>query len=162
MTRFLDTTRLVIDNDGWEHVSSDIYGYHDYSATRESLTAVYKAMLAHNDAGADESQKRMMADGMTRPDMPVMLTEFGGVGFVDGATEQNAWGYADVPKTEEEFKHRYEETLRTVLNFPGLCGYVYTQLTDVEQEINGLLTADRAPKFDVEWLKQVNEGQETE
>lgn len=160
MTRLIDPTRLVIDNDGWDHIESDIYGYHDYSASGEGIKKNYERMRAGADFGwgNPEFRRQMMVDGMSLPDMPVMITEFGGIGFVAGQTQVDAWGYADIPKTKEEFKQRYEDTFRAVFNLPDLCGYVYTQLTDVEQEINGLLTVDRHPKFDVDWLKKVNEG----
>ncbi len=39
-----------------------------------------------------------------------------------------------------------------------LSGYCYTQLTDVEQEINGLLTYDRKPKCDLSIIRAINEG----
>ena len=76
-----------------------------------------------------------------------------------GKSHDDAWGYAGIPQTEEEFKARYEETFKALFSIADFCGYVYTQLTDVQQEINGLLTADRKPKFDVEWLKKVNTGE---
>ena len=161
MTKLIDPTRLVIDNDGWEHVVSDIYSYHDYAVSGEEIKKNYEIILNGKDIGliGGQFRKGMMAEGKSLPKgMPVMLTEFGGIGFVSGKTRSDAWGYADIPKTEEEFKKRYEDTLTAVLNLPDLCGYVYTQLTDVQQEINGLLTADRKPKFDLAWLKKFNTG----
>ena len=41
---------------------------------------------------------------------------------------------------------------------PRIIGVCYTQLTDVEQEINGLLTYDRKPKFDVNAIKAMNDS----
>jgi beta-galactosidase/beta-glucuronidase len=162
-TRLIDPTRLVIDNDGWEHIESDIYGYHDYSPG-DALARNYRDLIARArqapDAGphGPNNGREMMAAGAKIPDMPIMITEFGGIGFKVGQTGNNAWGYAGVPQTDEEFKQRYEETFNAVFSIADFCGYVYTQLTDVEQEINGLLTAERAPKFDVDWLKRVNQG----
>ena len=162
MTRLIDPTRLVIDNDGWEHVVSDIYGYHDYAASGETLKENYDSICSGENKKllCGDHTKAMMADGIPLPpNMPLMLTEFGGIGFIVGDIPSDAWGYANIPKTDEEFKARYEETLQATLQLSGLCGYVYTQLTDVEQEINGLLTADRTPKFDVDWLRKVNTGE---
>ena len=161
-TRLIDPTRLVIDNDGWEHLAvSDIYGYHDYTPGK-AIVKNYQDLIARarQEEGAGEQRLshgcEMMVDGAKIPDMPIMNTEFGGIGFVAGDTEADAWGYAGIPKTVEEFQARYEETFRAIYCINDFCGYVYTQLTDVQQEINGLLTADRKPKFDVEWLYKVN------
>ena len=163
MTKLIDPTRLVIDNDGWEHIASDIYGYHDYTANGEQFRQNFIDFFARAkqmpDAGtANLSHHReMMVDGAKMPDMPVMNTEFGGIAYVASPPLSDAWGYAGIPATEAEFTQRYEETFNAMYSLPELCGYVYTQLTDVEQEINGLLTADRRPKFDVEWLRTVNQ-----
>lgn len=163
MTKLIDPTRLVIDNDGWEHITSDIYGYHDYTASGEQFRQNFIDLLARAkqkpDAGTSvlSHHREMMVDGVKMPDMPVMNTEFGGIAYVATQPPSDAWGYAGIPATEAEFKQRYEETFKAMYALPELCGYVYTQLTDVEQEINGLLTADRTPKFDVEWLRSVNQ-----
>ena len=55
------------------------------------------------------------------------------------------WGYGDLPKTEEEYKDRYATSIKMLndLRGRGIAGGVYTQTTDVEGEINGLLTYDR-------------------
>jgi len=42
-----------------------------------------------------------------------------------------------------------------VLDTDYLCGYCYTQLTDVEQEINGLLTPERVPKLPLPVLREI-------
>jgi beta-galactosidase/beta-glucuronidase len=163
MTRLIDPTRLVIDNDGWEHVESDIYGYHDYTPG-EALVKNCRDLLARarqeGDAGSAKpnSGREMMVEGGNMPTMPIMNTEFGGIGFVVGEAHTDAWGYVDLPETTEAFRQRYEATFDAIFRLSELCGYVYTQLTDVEQEINGLLTAEREPKFDLKWLKRVNEG----
>lgn len=164
-TRLIDPTRLVLDNDGWEHVGGDIYGYHDYTADGQKLIENYNDLLERakspdrHGPSSINSGRDMMADGLCLPDMPVMNTEFGGIGYVMGEQPEDAWGYADMPATEAEFKQRYEKTFEALYALPGNCGYVYTQLTDVQQEINGLLTPDRQPKFDVEWLRSVNTRQ---
>ena len=75
-----------------------------------------------------------------------MLTEFGGISYAPTAGER--WhGYGTV-STTEEFLAKYEELLTAVLDSPTISGFCYTQLTDTEQETNGLLTADRTPKLD--------------
>ena len=76
-----------------------------------------------------------------------MLGEFGGLGLqIDGHTwEKKIWGYQGV-KNSEDLTRKYEKLWQRTYelkNDKGLSAAVYTQLTDVETEGNGLLTYDR-------------------
>ena len=75
-------------------------------------------------------------------------------------SERKAWGYGGVAQSLEDWKTRYKQSMQHVaqLRQQGLAAAVYTQLTDVETEINGLLTYDRVPKVDVAWLRAINEA----
>lgn len=153
--RALDSSRLVIDNDGWEHIDSDVYGLHSYASDGDSLadelaTAKRGELLSGG--------RRFMVDEVAPPrDKPFLLTEFGGIGF-RSTPEQEGWSYDRIPATEEQFRERFEELFRTVDRDERLAGFVYTQLTDVESEINGLATPDRTPKFDPDWVSEVVRG----
>ena len=84
-----------------------------------------------------------------------MLTEFGGISYAPAAGER--WhGYGTVGTTEE-FLEKYRELVDAVLDSPAVSGFCYTQLTDTEQETNGLLTADRRPKLDPAALRAMNQ-----
>ena len=48
---------------------------------------------------------------------------------------------------------RIEKQTEALLGLDHVCGYCYTQLTDVEQEQNGIYFYDRTPKFDIERIK---------
>lgn len=79
---------------------------------------------------------------------PLVLSEFGGFAYpVKGHlfNPDKAYGYKSC-KTEESFRESVEELYRTRI-LPaiekGLCAAIYTQVSDVEDEINGLLTYDR-------------------
>jgi hypothetical protein len=150
--RALDPTRLVIDNDGWEHVDSDVFGLHSYAADGAALEADLQAARE----GGMLAGGRPFTVGRTPPppDKPLLLTEFGGIGFRT-APNQNGWSYDDIPTTEAEFKTRFQELFAAIHEDPRLSGFVYTQLTDVESEINGLATPERRPKFDVGWIARV-------
>jgi len=86
--------------------------------------------------------------------------EFGGHGWpVEGhlwKTDANNWGYGGLPKSKEEWQSRYKTSIAMLaaLRAEGIAGGVYTQTTDVEGEINGLLTYDRLNKIDVSWLRE--------
>jgi beta-galactosidase len=92
-----------------------------------------------------------------------VVGEFGGHGWpVEGHLYNNSsrnWGYGGLPKTLEEYKSRYRESLRLLneLQAQGIAGGVYTQTTDVEDEINGLMTYDRkVQKFPAAELHQLH------
>ena len=87
--------------------------------------------------------------------VPFMISEIGGIGW---ATE-GGWGYGEGPKNLDEFYARYQGTLDALLDNPNLFGFCYTQLTDVEQEHNGLYYYDRRPKFDVKRIRAITSRQ---
>ena len=68
-----------------------------------------------------------------------------------------AWGYGNGAKDGNELCARLEQLLKGIAN-TEFQGYCYTQLTDVQQEVNGLLYADRTPKTDVAALKKIFEN----
>ncbi len=83
--------------------------------------------------------------------VPFMVSEFGGIGWAT----TGGWGYGSGPKTLEEFYTRYQGLVDAQLDNPNLFGFCYTQLTDVEQEHNGLYYYDRRPKFDLKRLHDI-------
>lgn len=84
-----------------------------------------------------------------------MISEIGGIGW---ATE-GGWSYGSGPKTLDEFYTRYKGTIDAMLDNPNLFGFCYTQLTDIEQERNGLYFYDRKPKFDAKKLHEITSRQ---
>ncbi len=75
------------------------------------------------------------------------------IGFVTPGAK--GWGYGDMPKTRGAFLKRFRDTMRAIMEIENICGFCYTQLTDVEQEINGIYTYDRTIKFNAERLKKI-------
>jgi hypothetical protein len=85
---------------------------------------------------------------------PVLLSEFDGLSFTPRPGER--WhGYGTVG-TANELLNRYRELVEAVLVSPGLAGFCYTQLSDIAQEANGLLDANRRPKLDIEAIAAIN------
>lgn len=82
-----------------------------------------------------------------------MLTEFGGIAYKIGSDE--GWGYSSV-ENEEDFVTQYRRVVEAVYSSQVIHGFCYTQLTDVEQEVNGLLTYDRKPKCNLNAIKQIH------
>ena len=83
--------------------------------------------------------------------MPFFISEYGGIGW----NVEGGWGYGNAPKTEEEFLQRLEGLTDALLENKNIFGLCYTQLTDVEQEQNGLYTYDRRPKFPPEQIHKI-------
>jgi hypothetical protein len=87
---------------------------------------------------------------------PFVMTEFGGIAFRMGTPRaDNEWGYSGVEPTREAFLTRLDGLVKALRSNPVWAGYCYTQITDVEQEINGLMTYDRQPKADPEVLRKI-------
>ncbi len=155
LTRSLDQTRPVIDNDGWEHTAGDLLTIHDYTADGEGLSAHFRdtqSILALHPGG-----RRLFAQGYAYADQPVIVSEFGGVKYVPGAPKTEAWGYCEAADAEQ-FSARLRAQLSALRASPAVQGYCYTQLTDVGTEQNGLLTIDRAPKLPPERVRSMQEG----
>src|SRR5699024_7623402 len=83
---------------------------------------------------------------------PILVTECGGIAFKK--SEQDGWGYSGAID-EEDFLRKLNSVIYPLLNSPVIQGFCYTQLVDVEQEINGLLTYDRVPKTDLEKIREI-------
>lgn len=149
LLRSLDQSRLVSDNDGWEHTDeTDIFGLHDYARTGEELAAKYQHLPAEPHR-IPRNGREALAYGYKYNGTPFLMTEFGGIAFRMGApVAANEWGYSGIEPTREAFLKRLDGLIKALRSNPVWAGYCYTQLTDVEQEINGLMTYDRKPKAD--------------
>jgi beta-galactosidase/beta-glucuronidase len=156
LTRSLDSTRLVVDNDGWEHTdATDLMTLHDYARTGAELAAKYQGV---GEAGRPipRNGREALVYGVGYNGTPLLMTEFGGIAFrLGAAAAANEWGYSGIEPTAEAFLTRLEGLVNAITANPAFAGYCYTQLTDVEQEINGLMTYERKPKVDPQQYKRV-------
>jgi beta-galactosidase/beta-glucuronidase len=158
LTHSLDATRLVVDNDGWEHTDmTDLFAIHDYARTGDLLYERYKD-LGKPAAGVPDNYKASLIPGYHYNGSPVALSEFGGIAFIPPGHDvpPEAWGYSGVEKTADAALDRLRGLYSAISRIPGLAGLCYTQLTDVEQEINGLMTYDRKLKFDAQKVREIN------
>jgi len=160
-TKTMDTTRPCVGTSGNYQVVSDIYDLHDYIQDKEDFEKIYLAptqeeMLNNYDNHPNHDWIRRYQKSIDFKDMALYLSEYGGIQWdTDGV---GGWGYGNGPKTEEEFLDRYEYLTKTLINSPYLCGFCYTQLYDVEQEVNGLYTYERQPKFDMKKIKAITQA----
>lgn len=152
MIRSLDSTRLVISNDGWEHTDTDLCTIHDYKEDGDVFIKIYsekEKVVKGAPAG-----KYIFAEGYNYKDQPILITEYGGIAFIS----DEGWGYGKGVKDKEEFLERFKKITNAIMSIDYICGFCYTQLTDVQQEVNGLLTYDRKSKIPPEKIREINEG----
>ncbi|MBM7570380.1 glycoside hydrolase family 2 protein [Aquibacillus albus] len=155
LSKTIDSERPVIVNDGWEHTISDIIALHDYEELGKVFYDRYKNKdQVLNNEVPHNRHKYAFAEGYEYKGQPVILTEYGGIAFNEG----KGWGYGNQVDTEEEFLNRYRDITDAIKAIPYISGYCYTQTTDVQQEINGLLKEDRTPKIALEKIKAVNDA----
>ncbi len=158
LTRALDPTRPVITNDGWEVPRTDILAVHDYDQDAETLGCRWgdpASMSAMIESGRVAGRRISLA-GQRAGDVPVMLTEFGGIAYAPDV-EPGAWGYSRV-KSAKKLRKRYARLLAAVRSVGAFSGFCYTQFADTYQETNGLLYADRTPKVPLEKIARATRG----
>jgi hypothetical protein len=161
LTRTLDPTRPVIGNDGWESVATDIIGIHDYDDDPVRLARRYRAQDELPRVFRRERPGgRLLVLDSDRPnsEAPIVLSEFGGISL---SGEKGTWGYSRA-EDAEELATRYERLLKAVHSIGVLSGFCYTQFADTYQESNGLLFADRQPKFSLARMRAATRGQSRE
>lgn len=156
LTKTLDPSRPAIDISGFMHSEfTDIYDVHDYEQNVEEfrkhydplVTGVGKAFVNYPDFEKPRDET-----------IPYFVSEFGGTLWIadeEGKEKGGSWGYGDGPDSREEFYTRFEGLIGALLGNERVCGFCYTQFTDVMQEKNGIFCFDRTPKFDAERIRAV-------
>ncbi len=150
LTKKLDSSRLVISNDGWEHSITDLFTIHDYESDCKKIKNRYSKL--ENVLSSKPGFKPLFNPGYKYQNQPILVTEFGGISFQQNGS--NGWGYSHA-KDSKDFEERLQNVVQPIVDSPLIQGFCYTQLTDVEQEINGLLTYDRKPKISIEHIKKI-------
>lgn len=161
MTKTLDPTRPVNDNCGWEHVCTDLSTFHDYN----DAPALAKSYATLDSTLGTKLANRNMFVCATSLDSgtkhkkgaPVICTEFGGVNIAPAAGTEKGdrdWGYTTATDSQDLLK-RIDALMTAVVQGGHICGFVYTQITDIEQEVNGLYSFDRMEKMDAAEVKKI-------
>lgn len=175
ITKALDPTRPVCDVSGGVHVKTDIWTTHNYEQDPKKLKDIIyngKRWFQTPNHGVGFPQRNVGFNRhtetniyayptYTEPNMPYLLDEFGGIKWVKGQDEQTgndqkSWGYGEPPHSLEEFYTRLEGQVDALMEIAdNVWGYCYTQLTDVEQEQNGIYFYDRTSKFDMARIRAI-------
>ena len=169
LTKRLDPTRPCIDSSGNYRVLSEVYDIHDYDQDTQSFQARWDGLTdrIRETGGVIPAEDPFFNSAPEGPsgrapffnqpydDQPIFVSEYGGIRWPDDTVE--GWGYGNAPATPEEFFARYKGLTEALLNNPEIFGFCYTQLYDVEQEVNGLYTYGRAQKFDISLIRKINQ-----
>jgi len=155
-TKLLDSTRPVIDTSGYVHVNTDVYDIHHYEQDPVKFAEYYGG-----EKFFDPYNPRR-----THCDEPFFVSEYGGTWWVpelvnsdqgedNSQNRKISWGYGNAPATEEEVCYRICGLTKVIMDNPNICALCYTQLTNVEQEQNGIYTYDRKRKFSDETYAKI-------
>ncbi len=151
MTKAIDPTRPINDASGDCHILTDVWTVHDYSRD--------KAKLIENQtikAGVEPYRNKPNFTFLAKYDgQPYMLDEFGGLPWIKESERKSSWGYGQNIDTLDEFYRLLDNQIDAIMACKHIVAYCYTQITDVEQEKNGIYYYDRTPKFDTERLKAI-------
>ncbi len=176
LTKMLDPTRPVCDVSGGVHIKTDIWTTHSYEQDPQKLKEQifngerwfqgpnYVLDVPRTNTGFNRpvDNNRYDFPGYNKEsNMPYLLDEFGGIKWVKGQDKETgnsnaSWGYGRPPHSLEEFYTRLEGQVDALMEISDhVWGYTYTQLTDVEQEQNGIYFYDRTSKFDMKRIHAI-------
>lgn len=158
ITKSRDSSRLVSTNDGWENpTETDVTSIHDYSYGGGHFKDKYRK---ENFNELFLHARKLIAFNNDYKGQPVLMSEFGGIAM-NKDTVDDKWGYNSAATCDEDFYTRYEDLIKGIAEC-DFCGFCYTQLADVQQEMNGLLDEKHEPKFDVERIRSLTVVEKTD
>lgn len=176
LTKKLDPTRPCIDTSGFDPFRTrkdttgyprqipEVYDIHDYEQNPDifkhrwdTFTDLIKTNPADTLYDPSPLISELGGSFFIHPynNQPIFISEYGGIRWVDASIA--GWGYGDAPRTAAEFFDRYKRLTDALLDNENIFGFCYTQLYDIEQEVNGLYKYDRSEKFDISIIKAINE-----
>ena len=172
LTKQLDPSRPINCVSGGIHILTDIWTEHHYEQDPERLKDIIyndgrmfvrKPDIQERQRGNVGFNRPVLSDPYTFPtyegDIPYILDEFGGIKCIEANPAKDgsdSWGYGNSAKTKEDFYKRLEAQVRVLIEMSDkMWGFCYTQLTDVEQEQNGIYYYDRGAKYDMERVRAI-------
>lgn len=172
LTKQLDPSRPINCVSGGIHILTDIWTEHHYEQDPERLRDIVyndgkmfvrKPDIQERQRGNVGFNRPVLSDPYTFPtyegDIPYILDEFGGIKCIEANPAKDgsdSWGYGNSARTKEDFYKRLEAQVRVLIEMSDkMWGFCYTQLTDVEQEQNGIYYYDRGTKYDMERVKAI-------
>ncbi len=155
LTRAIDPTRPVDDTSGYLHVKTDLWTVHPYRKNAADLAAAIRPEPGKVMVHAPRVEAAYAGQ-------PYLIDEFGGFKYIPPerrASTGTGWGYHGIEiQSPEELAAKISEQVKVMEEDPGIAGFCYTQLTDVEQEQNGVYNYDRTPKGPAELFRKAFRG----
>ena len=167
-TKLYDKTRPCVDVSGGFHgEKADLFDFHCY----ESVDKIRGYLKALDEKDALDVPLLYSGDTAVKykAGQPVNFSECGGIGLgedVEDSTSEvnegavrceNHWGYGKTETRAQAFLKRYAELISAIYEGKKLSGFCYTQLYDVEQEVNGFYEYNRKDKFSEEEKNMIRE-----
>ncbi len=155
LARALAPTRPINDASGYSHARTDLWTVHTYEQSPKELDELL--VLKDGQPWRNFPDREADYEGQ-----PYIVDEFGGIKWVPEDRRpfsEISWGYGEGPRSLEEFYARLEGMLQVMYKHKHIAGYCYTQLTDVEQEQNGIFNYDRTEKFDMRKIATIFRGE---
>lgn len=154
VTQEIDPTRPFLDTSGYVHLypGTDVFDSHNYNQDPASFANQLSTFALTGD---DPYQNNIFDQRSHYRGQPYFVSEYGGTA-ISGSTSEGAWGYGSAAEDIEQFFARYAALTDVLLGNRNCFAFCYTQLTDIEQEQNGVYLYDRAPKYDVARLREIN------
>ncbi len=154
ITKAIDPTRPVNDASGDAHVKTDIWSVHNYERDHDRLVSIF---TFHEGKEPFRNQPEKMSYLAKYEGQPYMVDEFGGLPWIKPEERKSSWGYGSNIDSLEDFYRLLEAEVLALKACPNIVGFCYTQITDVEQEKNGIYYYDRTSKFDNARIKAIFE-----
>ncbi len=150
LTRTLDSTRPVNNASGGCQVKTDLYCVHIYEQNPQLLLQTLR--IHEGRLFCTLGEEEVPYEGQ-----PYIVDEFGGIRWISDPSRMlsTSWGYGTDPLTLDDFYERLEGQIAALVSLDHISGFCYTQLTDVEQEQNGVYNCDRTSKFDNERIRTI-------
>jgi len=152
LIKSIDSTRLIVDDDGWWHTKTDICTRHYYA---DSQSIKLPNSLEEEKQLHEQAELEIYLKPYKYSNEPIIYSEIGGFGYDFDKNLENKWGYGNLLENEEDL---FKSLLGLLEEFEKrknwIQGFCYTELYDQYQEINGLLTFNRVPKFPPAMLKE--------
>ena len=153
-TREIDPTRPYLDTSGYVHfdIDTDVYDCHDYDQNPETFRARFAVFAETGEQAWNNipNDPRSAYRGQ-----PYFVSEYGGIKLSTGEhVGQKGWGYGETDL--KGYLERYKGLTDVLLDNPNMFAFCYTQLTDVEQEQNGIFYYDRRHKYDPALVAAIN------
>ena len=156
LTHTLDDSRLVIDNEGWEHTeATDLFAVHDYARSGDELLERYRSFGSAKVLSAGTTippaNTPVLVPGHRYNGLPLYLSEFGGIAFIPPGHQVpgDAWGYAGVEKTPESALERLRGLYAAIARLPAFAGVCYTQTH--RRRTGNQRPADQRPQAEVRY-----------